>query len=259
MTDFVLPRQKIMATHKGPKNIIIMSKPKTGKTEFAAQLPNSLLLDLEDGSDYVDAMKVKAHSVEDIQKIGNLILKDGKPYDYIIVDTLTTLEQMCIPYAEILYSRTPMGKNWFKTDKETGKLDKLAGKTIYGSIINMPNGGGYQYLREAVVKMIEFIKTWAPRIVLLGHVKDTVLEKDGTDVNVLELDLTGKIKRILTADSDAIGYLYRANSTQNMISFKTKDDVICGARPEHLRNAEIVISEMIDDKLVTYWDKIYTD
>jgi len=41
------------------------------------------------------------------------------------------------------------------------------------------------------------------------------------------------------------------------LSFKTNEETTCGARPEHLRNEEIVISEMIDGKLVTYWDKVY--
>lgn len=68
-----------------------------------------------------------------------------------------------------------------------------------------------------------------------------------------------KIKRILSSQSDAIGYMYRKNSNQNVLSFATRDDVACGARPQHLRNAEIVISEMTDKGLVTHWDKIYID
>ena len=68
-----------------------------------------------------------------------------------------------------------------------------------------------------------------------------------------------KIKRILSSQSDAIGYMYRKSGNQNILSFATKDDVACGARPQHLRNAEIVISEMTDTGLVTHWDKIYID
>jgi hypothetical protein len=33
--------------------------------------------------------------------------------------------------------------------------------------------------------------------------------------------------------------------------------VTCGARPEHLRNEEIVISEMVNDELMTHWEKVY--
>lgn len=252
-----LPTQKIKAKHKSPKNLIIFSKPKVGKTELIANLPDCLILDLEGGSDYVDALKVKADSVQKIKEIGLAIKKAEYPYKYIAVDTITALETICIPYAEILYAKTAMGKNWFKKDKD-GKLDKASGKSIYGNIINLPNGAGYSYLRQAVTNIIEYIKTLAPRIILVGHVKDVLLEKSGAEFTSSDLDLTGKIKRIISSQSDAIGYLYRKGN-QNILSFKTTDDVSCGARPEHLRNAEIVISEMTENGLVTHWDKIYID
>jgi hypothetical protein len=243
----VLPTAKIAAAQQSPKNLIVFSKPKVGKTSLFAQLEDCLILDLESGTDYIDAMKIQAHSVEDIKDIGEAIVAQGKPYKYVAVDTITALEEMCIPYAELIYSRTSMGKNWFS---------KL--KPEYGSILNMPNGAGYPYLREAFTKIIEYIKTWAPRVILIGHIKDVMLEKAGADFNSMDLDLTGKLKRITTSQSDAIGYLFRKGN-QNILSFKTTDEVSCGARPEHLRNQEIVISEMTDKGLVTHWDKVYID
>lgn len=262
MAEFKLPVQKVKSAQKSPKNLVIFSKPKVGKTELLAQLENCLVLDLEDGSDYVDALKLKANSVEDINAIGKLIMaqtkEDGKPpYDYIAIDTMTALEQFCIPYAEVIYSRTPMGKNWFKKDKNK-KLSTASGKVQYGSIINLPNGAGYMYLREAFAKMIGYIKTWAPRIIQVCHVKDILLDKDGAEFSVMDLNLTGNIKRTTAAQSDAIGYLYRKGN-QNILSFKTSGDTTAGARPKHLSNAEIIISEMKEDGLVTHWDKVYID
>lgn len=72
------------------------------------------------------------------------------------------------------------------------------------------------------------------------------------------MDNNSKVKRIISSQSDAIGYLYRKGN-QNILSFATSDSVACGARPEHLRNAEIVLSEMVDGNLVTHWDKVYID
>ena len=242
---FVLPTAPSAPETQNPKNLIIFSKPKVGKTELLAGLENCLIIDLENGTDYVSAMKIKASSIKDIKTIGKAILEANKPYKYIAIDTITALEEMCIPFAEQLYSNTPMGKNWF-----------TKGKAEYGSILNMPQGAGYPYLREAFNKVIDYIKTLAPHVILVGHVKDTVIDKNGTDVNALELDLTGKIKRITCANSDAIGYLYRKGN-QNILSFRTTDDIACGARPTHLRNQEVVISEMTDKGLVTYWDKVF--
>ncbi|MCK4824258.1 AAA family ATPase, partial [bacterium] len=169
--EIILPMQKVKASTMSPKNLIIFSPPKVGKTELLANLPNNLILDMEDGSDFVDAIKMKAKSVGDIKKIGAAIKKANYPYDYVTVDTITALETICIPYAELLYARTPMVKNWFKKDKD-GNLDKVSGKKQYGEITSLPNGGGYAYLRQAFTNIIEHIKTFAPRIILLGHVKD---------------------------------------------------------------------------------------
>lgn len=258
MGEIKLPTKKIKAAQQSPKNLIIFSKPKVGKTSLLAELPDCLILDLEEGSDYVDAMKLKATSVEEIKAIGEEIKKAGYPYKYIAVDTITALETICIPYAEKLYSKKPMGKSWFKMTSD-GKLSAESGKAQYGNILNLPNGAGYAYLREAVTKVIEYIKTLAPRVILVGHIKDTLLEKSGAEFSSSDLDLTGKIKRILTSQSDAIGYLYRKGRDKNIISFATSDNIACGARPNHLRNQEIVLSEMTDDGFVTHWDKVYID
>ena len=245
--EIQLPTSKVTATCKSPKNLIIFSKPKAGKTTVLSQLDNCLILDLENGSDYVDALKIKASSVEEIKHIGKAIAEAGNPYKYIAVDTITALEEMCIPYAELLYSKSPMGKGW-----------PTEGKAKYGSILNLPNGAGYPWLREAFTKVIDYIKTWAPRTILVGHVKDTLLEKNGNDFNSLDLDLTGKLKRIASSNSDAIGYLFRRGN-KNILSFKTTDEISCGARPEHLRNKEIELSELVDEEVVVSWDKIFID
>jgi hypothetical protein len=242
-----LPTKVVKALTKSPKDLIIFSKPKVGKSSLVAGLENCLLLDFEDGSDYIDAMKLKVTSITELREIGLAIKEAGFPYKYIAVDTITALEDKCIGYAEELYAKSSMGQNWF-----------TQGKPKYGTIINLPNGAGYPWLRQAFSKVIEFIKGLAPRVILLGHVKDTVLEKAGSEFNSLDLDLTGKIKRITASNSDAIGYLYRKGN-KNIISFKTTDEVACGARPEHLRNQEIVISEITDEGLVTNWSSIYID
>lgn len=246
--EIILPTAKVAAEHTSPKNLIIFSKPKTGKTTLLSQLDNCLILDLEKGSKYVDAMKIEASSVEEIKHIGKAIKDAGNPYKYVAVDTITALEEMCIPYAEELYMKTPMGKNWL-----------TEGKSKYGNILSLPNGAGYPYLREAFTKVVNYIQTWAPRTILVGHVKDTMLEKNGSEFNSLDLDLTGKLKRITASNSDSIGYLYRKGK-KNIISFKTSDEVACGARPAHLSNKEIVLSEMQEDGTITVnWQEIYID
>ena len=217
ITGIQLPLTPVKASIKSPKELIIFSKPKVGKTTLLAGLDNCLILDFENGSDYVDAIKLKVNSIDELKAIGKAIKEADYPYKYIAVDTVTAVEEFCINYAELLYAKSSMGKNWF-----------TEGKPKYGTIINMPQGAGYQWLRTAYNKTLDFIRTLAPRI----------------------------------SNSDAIGYLYRKGN-QNILSFKTTDEISCGARPEHLRNKEIVLSEVVESdsgsKLITHWNNVYID
>jgi hypothetical protein len=244
----ILPTSAVSAVTKSPKNLLIFSKPKVGKTTLMSQLPDSLLIDLEEGSDYVSAVKIKITTIQELFNLEQAILTAGKPYKYIAIDTVSALEELCIPYAEFLYSKSPMGANWF-----------TVGKPKHGSILNMANGAGYPWLRQAFEDVIKRFKVLAPRLILLGHVKDTMLEKNGSTFEALDLNLTGKLKIFTTSKADAIGYLVRKGN-KNILSFKTQDDILCGARPEHLRNKEIVISEIAEDGTVTtHWDQVFID
>ena len=245
-----LPTKKVKATQQSPKNLIIFSKPKIGKTSLVSQLENCLILDLEDGSKYLDALKVKARTFEEIKEIGKAIKEQGHPYKYIAVDTITALEEIVLPYAEYLYSKSPMGKNWYNPG---------GGKDKYGTIIGLPEGSGYYWSRQAFTKVTNYILTWAPYTIFVGHVKDIVLEKNGANFSSLDLDLTGKLKRIAASNADAIGYLYRKGD-KNILSFKTTNDISSGARPMHLRNEEFVISEVTEKgEYETHWEKVYID
>lgn len=243
-----LPAGIVGPVTKSPKNLVIFSKPKVGKTTLLSQLPNSLLIDLEDGSDYVSAVKIKITTIQDLFNLEAAIVNAGKPYKYIAIDTITALEELCIPYAEFLYSKSPMGSSWF-----------TVGKPKHSSILNMANGAGYPWLRQAFEDVVKRFKAICPHLILLGHVKDTMLEKNGSTFEALDLNLTGKLKHSTTSKADAIGYLVRKGN-KNVLSFKTQDDILCGARPEHLRNKEIVISEIAEDGTVTtHWDQIFID
>jgi Cdc6-like AAA superfamily ATPase len=251
-----LPMEKIKASTKSPKKLVMFSKPKVGKTSLLAELSDSLIIDLENGTNYVDAVTVKCNSVDEIKALCTEIYqhkkKEGKfPYKTLIVDTITKLEDLCIDLAEKMYSEVPMGQSWFTST--TG------GKAKYKVITNLPDGAGYKWLREAFGYVISMLEKCADRLILVGHLKDKFIEKNGTEISAKELDLTGKLKSITAASADAIGLLYRGEDNKNMLTFVTTDEVICGARPEHLRNQEFVVSELIDNKLITHWDKIYID
>jgi hypothetical protein len=235
----VLPTAKVKGERVNPKRIVIYSKPKTGKTTAYAGLENNLILDLENGADYVDALKIKISSLQELLDAGKAIKEAGRPYDYVTIDTVTALEEMIMPLAIKLYRETSMGKNFDGT-----------------TVANLPNGAGYLYIRQAFFQVLDFIDTLAPTIILSGHIKDKQVDDKGELVMSANIDLTGKIKSMICAQADAIGYMFRKGN-KTILSFKTNDEVTCGARPEHLRNEEIVITEMIDGVLHTTWDKVF--
>lgn len=238
--SIVLPTVKVKANRVNPKRLIIYSKPKTGKTTAFAGLDDNLIIDLENGTDYVEAIKVKANNLQELKEVGKAIKEAGYPYKYITIDTVTALEDMVMPLAINLYKQTAMGKNY------SGD-----------SILTLPNGAGYLYIRQAFFQVLDFIDTFAPHIILSGHIKDKQVDDKGEMVMSANIDLTGKIKSLICANADAIGYMYRKGN-QTILSFKTNEEVTCGARPEHLRNEEIVISEMNEKgNLVFNWDKVY--
>ena len=240
--SIVLPTKKVKKQRVNPKRLIIYSKPKTGKTTAFAGLENNLILDLEQGSGYVEALKVNITNLQELLDTGKEIKKQGQPYKYVTVDTVTALETMVMPLAVKLYRQTPMGKG-YQGD----------------NVVTLPNGAGYLYMRQAFFQVLDFIDTLAPHVILSGHIKDKVVDDKGSMVMSANIDLTGKIKSLICANADAIGYMYRKDN-QTIINFNNNDGVTCGARPDHLRNKEVVISEMNKKgEIKTHWESIYID
>ena len=83
MSELTLPKKVTKASRKSPKNMIIYGPPKIGKTTALAQLEGCLILDLEEGSDMVDALKLKVDSLTELAKIGKAIMSEKKPYKYL--------------------------------------------------------------------------------------------------------------------------------------------------------------------------------
>lgn len=243
--SLVLPTSKIPAVSTNPKFLIIYGRPKAGKTSCLAQLDNNLIIDLEGGSQFIDAMAVQARSVNELGEIAQAIRAKNKEvghnfYKHITIDNATRLEEMCLSYAKLLYMQTPMGKNYKGEDIRT-----------------LPNGSGYMYLRQAVRKVIDMFRELCDEFILVGHVKDVQIEQNGEELSQMALDLVGKLGSIICGEADAVGYLYRKGN-ETHISFKGGDGTIKEARAPHLRGQDIIIATGNEDgTITTYWNKIY--
>jgi len=244
--SLTLPTSKVPAVSTNPQYMVLYGLPKAGKTSCLAQLDGNLIIDLEGGSQFIDAMAIQARTVEDLGEIAQAIRAKNTEvghnfYKRITIDNATRLEDICMSYACTLYRKTELGKNWKGDDVTT-----------------LARGAGYKYLRDAVKKVIDIFKDLTDEFILVGHVKDSITDKDGQEVNAKEIDLVGKLGKIVCGMADAVGYVYRKDN-ETHISFKSGGDgTIMEARARHIAGKDIVIATGNDDgSITTYWDKIY--
>lgn len=237
-----LPTTKIPAETQDPKYLILFGLPKVGKTTTLASLDNNLILDFENGSSYVNALKVKITSLKELTEVCKAIKDAGKPYKFITIDTITAVEEMAKPLAIKLYQNSPLFSDKYADVKDPAQL---------------PNGSGYSFWRESIQKIVDMVAACAPNLIICGHVKDSALTENASN-NLKTLDLTGKVSRILSAKSDAIGFVHRDEDSNLCIQFGADGEVLTGARPAHLANQDIVVVERLEDgTFVSHWDRIY--
>ena len=244
--SLTLPTSKVPAVSTNPQYMVLYGLPKAGKTSCLAQLDGNLIIDLEGGSQFIDAMAIQARTINDLGEIAQAIRAKNTEvghnfYKRITIDNATRLEDICMSYACTLYRKTELGKNWKGDDVTT-----------------LARGAGYKYLRDAVKKVIDMFKDLTDEFILVGHVKDSITDKDGQEVNAKEIDLVGKLGKIVCGMADAVGYVYRKDN-ETHISFKSGGDgTIMEARARHIAGKDIVIATGNDDgSVTTYWDKIY--
>lgn len=253
--ELVLPTAPVPGTTKSPENLVIYSKPKVGKTTMLAQLENCLIIDLEKGTNKIDAMKVQANNLKELAAWIQKIRASEHKYKYIAVDTVTELEAWCEWDATLVYMKTPMGKKFNRIVDagdnlvldEQGK-SKLLPRAKWQSVLTLPKGAGYLYLRNSFKKWLNLLLDLAPHVIFVAHVRDSMSTKKGKEVATKDLDLTGKIKTTTAQKADAIGYVYWEGE-QLMISFSTRDGAEANSRCEHLKNTIIPFE----------WDTIFID
>lgn len=183
-----------------------------------------------------NSLRTPINSIKDIDNLIAAIIEDGKanggkyPYKYLAIDTADKLEDFCAISATAKYRKTSIGKN-FDGD----------------SVLELPKGLGYYYLREEMILQVERLARVCPFLIIISHVKDKLLiDKEGKETSSRDLSLAGKMGSIMCAKADAIGYMYREDD-RLMINFETYEGAVMGSRFPHLAGKKFEFD----------WDKIY--
>jgi len=251
-----LPIKKEKANRVNPKQLLLYGNPKVGKSTALAALDNCLIIDVENGTNFLDALKINVLELAKkeeksplavVKGIINLIRAHNKEnggflYKFIAMDTVSELENIVLPLANNLYKNTSMGKNWQGDD-----------------VTLLPNGAGFRFSRLALAMVINELEDICETLIIIGHMKDKLIGKAGEEMNERGLALTGQMARIVASKVDAVGYIYRKDN-QTIVDFTATETMVCGGRCDHLVNKKVVLIESDDDNNIKVdWSEIFLD
>ena len=216
-----LKKVKRKVISNNPKALLLYGAPKVGKTTMLSQLENCLIIDTEQGANMVEGY---IESVNNRDELMSLLkdASDGHDYTYVAIDTI---DKIAI---------------W--AEKAVCKEENVS------AIQDLAFGKGFAMARDKVLNTVKYLRQIFPHVIIIGHRKwaQSVVESKAM-VQPESLDLTGKLKNMLMADCDAIGYVYRDEEDKLMITFKANEALEAGSRCGHLKGKEMQFN----------WKKIY--
>lgn len=287
---------------KSPRTQVIISFPKSGKTDSMINQPKFFIGDCEGGTDkfeginYTDLNKYSGDQPYAITKSGSYIpaglyevceelyrannmkafnkayeqyhvtkseedyeimmgLVEYMPFPIFVVDTITSFMKMVHSAALAEYNA---GVDITRQKNDIRRAD---------------NFGGTQLIRRKVEEIKAFIeRSAAPFIIYNGHIKmrKSVLSKSEEEISTVDMALEGQLPLIFTHSADAVCIFYR-NEEGCFLDYTKKHDSDTDARPRHLGNRIIKISELhafgtsdqdeqyLIEKGKTYWNRIYPE
>jgi hypothetical protein len=263
MSDFlndIIPTESVPAAIDAARSIVIVKDFKIGGSAISSWLSenrSALWLDYEDGSEALPGVKInviakaKALGMKRIDFLLKLWAdlaadwQSGTPrFNYLIHDKINQLEDWAELWATAYYKQTIPGKN-FKGN----------------SVLELPEGGGYRFLREKFLDLWNAASVAAPRSIWWCSQKLKYIGDGNNKFEVSDLDLVGKCRSIAAGSCDAPALMYREEDGSNWISFVTSDRrAFCGCRVPRLEGQRFKISwKDADGKLVVDWNQIYPD
>lgn len=250
--DIELPTEPSEAELTEPTTMILFGPPKVGKTTAVMQLPGCFDISLEKkGTKFVKGLKIQIpeglnpfESISWVKAVSKKIKEQGRPYDFVAIDTFTIIDEWCEWTGTERYMRSTQGKEWNRWNKiDHPKKADLWNKRIpfghedYESIHNQGKGYGYKWSRAEVVDMYNELEDLGKRCtIFICHTVETQTKKINSEEEITAkgISLTGLVKEIIARKVDAIGYVYREDE-QLMVSFKGNEEKVGGMRGDKIK------------------------
>jgi hypothetical protein len=252
-----------------PATMLYSAKPKIGKTTKLTELKNNLIINLEKnggdfqkGVDIIDASKILEASVDDIKqlllgeiktkildiadianpndrhkalnRILNALIKLGRPYDYVSIDTITQADIDAEWAGTEMYMDSLQGKSFNREQiqgQPSTKWPRLKyGDPNYQSVLEIGQNG-WRWSRTIMVDLLNLSRQAAKSCTIyVCHIKDKMLSKgDKGEVFIKDIALTGAVADIYSRNVDAIASVYKEED-ELMITFKGNEDKTGGNR-----------------------------
>lgn len=202
---------------------LIYGSPKTGKTSYSASWPESIIIDLENGANDIECVRVKPRTLKELKE--SLTMPELKDYQTIVIDSL-----------DILYSLI---------ERNTISVLNKQAKTNYNYIGAFQFGAGWSHAKNSLKSWIfEFIIPLMhdnKNVILICHEKSEVVKRAGKDDETkYGISLPGQTATLVTSLADAIGRVHIKNG-KHMISFSPAHD-LGGSRIKALAGRDIPLN-----------------
>ena len=214
---FSLEPSKISRDLKG-KFLLIYGQPKTGKSTFGSQLPRSLFLNFEQGTNALAGIRsVPILRWGDFKKVLSQLRKPQarEMYDSIVVDTASIAWQLCEKY--------------------------VCQREGVDSIRDIPWGQGWGMLRNEFSECWREITLLGFGILFIAHSKDKPTEmrdEDGNEITAVAPDLPNQCYTIINSIVDIIGYLQvqmnNDGTSERFLYTRSTPTVFAGSRYQYL-------------------------
>ena len=215
----MLKKEKRKAVSVNPGILLLYGAPKVGKTTMLSKLDDCLVIDTEQGGNMLDGYFETVDSKDELLQF-YASAAEGHEYKYFALDTIDKLV------------------NWIERD--------VCREFDIESINDLPFGKGFGLVRERVMNNIKKLRSLCDHLIIIGHRKTASPIDNSTAIEPESLDLSGKLKNMVMAHADAIGYMFREEDNL-MVSFQAGKALEAGSRCDHLRGKVMPFD----------WTKIY--